>query len=147
MSSPTITRTSLVDDDGTGTTGTVINDALKQSLYDQIDGALALTVPLAGLTPTAFTNADASPDVSANVVFTCGYTTTTTITGFDGASSGKVITVVFAPTGGATVTVNRDTCYLSGGSTFSVASGVLATLTLVKVGSKWHEVSRTNPES
>ena len=34
-----ITRTPMVDDDGTGTTGTVINNAWKQQLYDQIDAA------------------------------------------------------------------------------------------------------------
>jgi len=32
-----ITRTPIVDDDGTGTTGTVIDNAWKQQLYDQID--------------------------------------------------------------------------------------------------------------
>jgi hypothetical protein len=37
----TITRTPWIDDDGTGTTGTVINNAVKTSLYNEIDGALA----------------------------------------------------------------------------------------------------------
>lgn len=36
-----IVRTAWVDDDGTGTTGTVINNAEKTLLYNQIDGALA----------------------------------------------------------------------------------------------------------
>ena len=36
-----IQRTHWQDDDGTGTTGTVLNDAEKQRLYDQIDEALA----------------------------------------------------------------------------------------------------------
>lgn len=40
--SVTITRTAWTDDDGTGTTGTVINNAVKTGLYDQIDVALAL---------------------------------------------------------------------------------------------------------
>ena len=44
----TITRTAWTDDDGSGTTGTVINNAAKTSLYDQIDTALALLLPLAG---------------------------------------------------------------------------------------------------
>lgn len=34
-----ITRTAWVDDDGTGTTGTVINNAVKTELYNQIDAA------------------------------------------------------------------------------------------------------------
>jgi len=33
-----ITRTPIIDDDGTGTTGTVIDNAWKTELYNQIDG-------------------------------------------------------------------------------------------------------------
>ena len=32
-----ITRTSMMDDDGSGTTGTILNNAWKQELYNQID--------------------------------------------------------------------------------------------------------------
>lgn len=35
-----ITRTAWVDDDGTGTSGTVINNAVKTELYNQIDAGL-----------------------------------------------------------------------------------------------------------
>lgn len=48
----TITRTAWTDDDGTGTVGSVINNAEKTGLYDQIDAALALLLPLAGGTLT-----------------------------------------------------------------------------------------------
>jgi hypothetical protein len=44
----TITRTPWIDDDGTGTTGTVINNAVKTALYNDIDGALAKVAQLAG---------------------------------------------------------------------------------------------------
>jgi hypothetical protein len=44
----TIVRTSWIDDDGTGTTGTVINNAVKTALYNDIDGALAKVAQLAG---------------------------------------------------------------------------------------------------
>jgi hypothetical protein len=44
----TIVRTDWLDDDGTGTTGTVINNAWKTELYNQIDGALAKVAQLAG---------------------------------------------------------------------------------------------------
>ena len=41
-----ITRTPMVDDDGSGTTGTILNAAWKTELYDQIDAADAsITVP------------------------------------------------------------------------------------------------------
>ena len=32
-----ITRTAMIDDDGSGTTGTILNNAWKQELYNQID--------------------------------------------------------------------------------------------------------------
>ena len=35
-----ITRTAWTDDDGTGTTGTIINNAVKTELYDQIDAVI-----------------------------------------------------------------------------------------------------------
>ena len=44
----TITRTPWIDDDGTGTTGTVINNAVKTALYNEIDAALAKVAQLAG---------------------------------------------------------------------------------------------------
>jgi len=47
-----ITRTPWIDDDGTGTTGTVLNNAVKQELYDQIDAAIAATFTVAPWTPT-----------------------------------------------------------------------------------------------
>jgi len=34
-----ITRTAMIDDDGSGTTGTILNNAWKQELYGQIDAA------------------------------------------------------------------------------------------------------------
>jgi len=37
-----ITRTPIVDDDGSGTTGTVIDNAWKQEFYNQIDSVIAL---------------------------------------------------------------------------------------------------------
>jgi hypothetical protein len=43
-----INRTPWIDDDGTGTTGTVINNAVKTALYNDIDGALAKVAQLAG---------------------------------------------------------------------------------------------------
>jgi hypothetical protein len=35
-----ITRTPMIDDDGSGTTGTIINNAWKQEIYNQIDASL-----------------------------------------------------------------------------------------------------------
>jgi hypothetical protein len=44
----TITRSVWIDDDGTGTTGTVINQALHTTLYNEIDTALAKVAQLTG---------------------------------------------------------------------------------------------------
>jgi hypothetical protein len=41
-----ITRTAIIDDDGSGTTGTSLDNAWKQELYDQIDAA-DVTLPIA----------------------------------------------------------------------------------------------------
>jgi hypothetical protein len=50
----TITRTAWIDDDGTGTSGTVINNAEKTTIYNQIDAALAKLAQLTG--GNTFTN-------------------------------------------------------------------------------------------
>jgi hypothetical protein len=42
----TITRTAWIDDDGSGTTGTVINNAEKTLLYNQIDEGFAQLLPV-----------------------------------------------------------------------------------------------------
>jgi hypothetical protein len=47
-----ITRTPMVDDDGTGTTGTIINNAWKQEFYNQIDAAAATAVIFSTATGT-----------------------------------------------------------------------------------------------
>jgi hypothetical protein len=52
----TITRTAWIDDDGSGTTGTVINNAEKTLLYNQIDEGFAKFTP--GQTPAAGTPID-----------------------------------------------------------------------------------------
>lgn len=44
----TITRSVWIDDDGTGQSGTVINQALHTTLYNEIDTALAKVAQLAG---------------------------------------------------------------------------------------------------
>jgi hypothetical protein len=43
-----IIRTPIVDDDGSGQTGTVLDNAWKQEFYNQIDGALGAGVTLVG---------------------------------------------------------------------------------------------------
>ena len=47
-----ITRTPIHDDDGSGTTGTIIDNAWKQEFYDQIDAALPAPYAYGVSTPT-----------------------------------------------------------------------------------------------
>lgn len=65
--SVTIGRTADTDDDGSGTTGTVYNNAHKTALYDEIDTALALLLPLAGGAMTG--------TISGSVVWNAGAVT------------------------------------------------------------------------
>ncbi|HEX4346389.1 MAG TPA: hypothetical protein VHZ73_02390 [Vicinamibacterales bacterium] len=51
MSAPTIARTAITDDSGSGADGTVLDNAWKQELYDQIDD-LAAAVEAGVPTPT-----------------------------------------------------------------------------------------------
>jgi hypothetical protein len=44
-----ITRTTMIDDDGTGLTGTILNNAWLQTIYNQVDTAIG-----AAFTPIAF---------------------------------------------------------------------------------------------
>ena len=55
-----ITRTVVVDDDGSGTTGTIFNAAWKVELYDQIDAADTATASAAAATAAAAAPTDAS---------------------------------------------------------------------------------------
>lgn len=65
----TIGRTPWVDDDGSGTTGTVINNAAKTSLYDEIDTALAgISVSDPGICQGRLTLTTAVPVTTADVV-------------------------------------------------------------------------------
>jgi hypothetical protein len=50
-----ITRTPMIDDDGSGTTGTIINNAWKQEFYNQIDALIGpwVAVPFSAADFTA----------------------------------------------------------------------------------------------
>lgn len=72
----TIPRTAWIDDDGSGTTGTVINNAEKTQLYNQIDTALALVAPAADIVtkPSQVTGVW-TPTATAGVTLTTDDTT------------------------------------------------------------------------
>ena len=57
-----ITRTPMIDDDGSGNTGTIINNAWKTELYNQIDAALgpAAGIPAPGAAGNVMTSTGAA---------------------------------------------------------------------------------------
>lgn len=63
-----ITRTPIIDDDNSGTTGTIINNAWKQELYDQIDGVVSPATALWTAVPFSAANFSAT----APMVWTVG---------------------------------------------------------------------------
>jgi len=65
-----ITRTPMVDDDGSGTTGTIINNAWKQELYGQIDALAAM--PHTAWTPTDISGAGLALGLSSCVYIKIG---------------------------------------------------------------------------
>jgi len=77
-----ITRTIMTDDDGTGTTGTILNNAWLQTIYGQVDALVAPWVPV--------------PFSAAN--FTASGSGTWTVTGTQACSTcriGALMTVLF----------------------------------------------------
>jgi hypothetical protein len=69
-----ITRTPMIDDDGSGTTGTILNNAWKQELYGQIDAFVAPWVDIPAASAT-FTTTDGAVTwtVPPASVLTLGY--------------------------------------------------------------------------
>lgn len=64
-----IVRTAMIDDDGSGTTGTIINNAWKTEFYNQIDG---LVCPAwTAFTPANITDASGNP--LTNSIQACRY--------------------------------------------------------------------------
>ena len=84
----TITRTPWIDDDGTGTTGTVINNAVKTELYNQID---ELAGKIEGADTTEAFAAQHDPATGAHKAITA-----TTVTATGNIDGGAVLASVLA---------------------------------------------------
>lgn len=98
MAAPTITRTAIVDDDGTLTTGTVINNAWKTELYGQIDAVIAAedTAVRAGIVQTT-TSTGTQNDfalTSQASLLRCNNASLLTLTGLTGGADGQRLTIV-----------------------------------------------------
>jgi hypothetical protein len=120
MSAPVISRTAWTDDDGSGTTGTVINNAAKTSIYDQID-ALAAALYAAGVTvPVTVPNGGTGATTLTGLVKGNGTSAMTAVTAPSGAVLGdtdtqtltnkRVTARVTTIASNATPTINTDNC-------------------------------------
>jgi hypothetical protein len=67
LAAPVITRTPIQDDDGSGTTGTVLDNAWKQELYGQID-ALAASLASAAAGPHTILSTTHTDTIAAALV-------------------------------------------------------------------------------
>lgn len=85
-----ITRTAIVDDDGSGTTGTVCDNTWKQELYDQIDDAIASTTTVASTAATDQNNW--APGLDGHTTVFWSGASDINITGIAGGISGQRFT-------------------------------------------------------
>jgi hypothetical protein len=110
-----ITRTNIVDDDGSGTTGTVLGNTWKQELYDQIDDALAaIAIPAiqGRICDGRLTLTSGTPVTTGDVTAaTSIYFTPFGGDGIDLYSSGAWSTLAFTEITLALGTVTSGACY------------------------------------
>jgi hypothetical protein len=91
----TITRTAWTDDDGSGTTGTVINNAVKTELYNQIDGGFsALSPGTSTITTTGTQTALALPAGGGPLVIFANNASLLTVQGIAAGLNGQQLTIV-----------------------------------------------------
>lgn len=97
-----IARTAFTDDDGTGNTGTIWNNAEKTALYNQIDAALQTVVTLTdGATPAL--------DASLGTVFRLAAAGNRTIAVPTNPANGQRILIQHYASGGADRTLALNT--------------------------------------
>jgi len=90
---------------------------------------------------TTFADGDTTPSVAGNNIFYMDNTGDTTITDFDDAVDGQMITIYFTDTESNTIT--RNNAYLAGGNSFVSTQFDIITLIYRGATTYWYEVSRS----
>lgn len=109
-----ITRTPWIDDDGTGTTGTVINNAEKQLLYDQIDAAIAAAQGWTNLlvNSNGGTVNDWNPGIVGHTIINVSLASGTTlnVTGLAAATPviGQIVRFILTTTSGGQIVFHHE---------------------------------------
>lgn len=90
----TIPRTAWIDDDGSGTTGTVLNNAVKTELYEQIDFALAGVQAASGIVQTITSTGLVTISLTAGVsLVRCSNASLLTVQGLSAGTDGQEVTL------------------------------------------------------
>jgi hypothetical protein len=89
-----ITRTAWTDDDGSGTSGTVINNAVKTELYNQIDAALTAAVAAIRTADLLFTDATYDIGKAGATRPRDGFFSRNLVIGGSGAAGASGLTVI-----------------------------------------------------
>lgn len=124
MATPILTRDADTDDDGTGTTGTVHNNAWKTAMYNRIDAVVAsLFGASVGSTVTLTDGATPALDASLGPVFRLAAAGDRTIAVPSNATSGQRILIQHYASGGArTLALNTGAGGFRFGSTITTIS-------------------------
>lgn len=141
-----ITRTAWTDDDGSGTTGTIINNAEKTTLYDQIDGRWSEATITSTGTQNNLTYSEAD-------VIRCNNASDLTLTGITAPASpakpGKRLVVVSVGAGnvflahqsGSSTAANRIINFATSANTPLAAGSGVAVLVYDDTTDRWRLVS------
>ncbi len=119
-----IVRTADVDDDGTGTTGTIRNNAWKTAIYVAIDDAL-------GKTTTLVDGASVTLDVTTGTVFRLAAAGNRTILAPSGTilNGQRILIQHFASGGARTLALTTGAAGFRFGTTFASLSATSSGLT------------------
>ena len=130
-----ITRTAMVDDDGSGTTGTIFNNAWKTELYGQIDAALlggsGITANVVTTSATGTVHNLACGPASLLTVIQCSNASDLTLTG---------VSFTTAPRAGDLLLVRAQAAgvvflaHLHAGSTYKFGNLASSAATPLKLG-------------
>lgn len=126
-----IVRTEPTDDDGSGTTGTVINKAWLDALYDAIDAAISGSLG-GGLKQKSANYTALNTD---SIIEATSGSFTITLHAASDATRGTTPLLV-KNSGSGTVTIDGDASELIDGQT-TVALGQRDSVTLISNGSAW----------
>jgi hypothetical protein len=134
-----ITRTAITDDNGTGTTGTILNNTWKQELYDQIDAVVdVLDADIAAINTTSLNASNLTSGTVPNARFpsTLPAVSGASLTNLNASNlaSGTVPDARISGAGAWTAVAHSAGNFTSSSGSWTVASGDQGTFAYTKFG-------------